>query len=374
MSARGRHVKRRPGKQEPRGSSWIWTAGFIALAVLLGVATVALVVTAGSKHVTPKKVRAPRVARTSATIEPDGPVCPLTGLPAPGGHVPSRPALAIKVDNYPAARPQSGLDHADIVFDEPVEGGVTRFVAVYQCSQAPLVGPIRSARLVDVGILEQLSKPLFIHMGGINPVLAALRSAAIVDDDLFSYGGIIQHDFGRVAPYSTYITTASGWGITPSDTTPPKPLFTYSTAVPSGSPATTVHIPFSVYSPAYWHYDASTGQYLLDYGSSPAMLTSGRQISTTNIVVQKVQIHLGPWLENNLGGYEVEATLTGSGPLEVFRNGVGVAGTWQRATLMNRTRLVASDGATIPLAPGRTWVELVPSNIAVSATGSPPAG
>jgi len=362
MSQRGKHAKNSAGR-----ATWVWTVGFVLLAVVLGVATVALVVTAGSKPVS-RKHRVRHASPTAATLQADGPNCPLTGVPASDGTVPQRPALAIKVDNYPAARPQSGLDHADIVFEEPVEGGVTRYVAVYQCSEAPLVGPIRSARLVDVGILDQLSKPLFIHMGGIDPVLQALHDAAIVDEDLFSYGNIVEHRFGRVAPYSTYVSTADAWGLDPSDAHPPEPLFTYSTEPPSGSRIVNIGIPFSSYSPDDWHYDPATGQYLLYFGSRPAMLMDGKQISTTNVVVEKVQIHLGPWLENDLGGYEVEATLTGSGPLQVFRNGVEIAGSWERATLMNRTRLVSSSGVSIPLAPGRTWVELVPSTVTVTTT------
>ena len=82
------------------------------------------------------------------------PVCPLTGLPPRDGHVPQRAALAVKVENLPEARPQWGLDHADIVFEEPVEGGITRFIAVYQCHVAPRIEPVRSGRLVDIAILE----------------------------------------------------------------------------------------------------------------------------------------------------------------------------------------------------------------------------
>jgi hypothetical protein len=234
--------KPKHARQPRRSKGWGWTLAFVVLAIVLGVATVALVVTAGSRSIAPSK---DRHSATGASGDPaSGPRCPLTGEPAPGGVVPDRPALAIKVDNYPAARPQSGLDHADIVFEEPVEGGVTRFVAVYQCDEASLVGPIRSARLVDVGILEQLSKPIFIHMGGIDPVLAALRSAAIVDDDLFSFGNIIQHPFAsRVAPYSTYISTKDAWGLDPSYTTPPMPLFSYSRSAPSGDDEPTASAP-----------------------------------------------------------------------------------------------------------------------------------
>ena len=110
--------------------------------------------------------------------------CPLTGLPAPGGAVPQRPAMAVKIDNYPAGRPQSGLDKADIVFEEPVEGGITRYAAVFQCQDVALVGPVRSARNIDIGILGQLGNPLLAHVGGINPVLANINASPIVNVDL----------------------------------------------------------------------------------------------------------------------------------------------------------------------------------------------
>ena len=92
--------------------------------------------------------------------------------------------MAVKIDNYPAGRPQSGLDKADIVFEEPVEGGITRYAAVFQCQDAALVGPVRSARNIDIGILGQLGNPLLAHVGGINPVLANIDASPIVNVDL----------------------------------------------------------------------------------------------------------------------------------------------------------------------------------------------
>ena len=107
---------------------------------------------------------------TTTTTTAPAPACPLTGVPAPNVRsVPQRPAMAVKIDNYPAGRPQSGLDKADIIFEEPVEGGITRFAAVFQCQDAALIGPVRSARNIDIGILGQLGNPLLAHVGGHQP-------------------------------------------------------------------------------------------------------------------------------------------------------------------------------------------------------------
>jgi hypothetical protein len=304
-----------------------------------------------------------------------GPTCPLTGLPAPGGQVPQRPALAFKVDNYPTARPQSGLNDADVVFEEVVEGGITRFVAVFQCQEAPLVGPIRSARAVDVPILDQLSKPLFVHAGGINPVIALVESGNLINDDVFTHASIVQHPAGRYAPYDTYASTAAAWALNPIDTTPPAPLFTYSPAAPAGTPVGTISIPFSGTNDNTWTWSPINGAWLLSISGTSANVANGTRIGVANVVVETVHVTLGPWLENSEGGLEVQSQLVGTGPLKVFRNGEEISGTWQRAALSDTTSLLAANGSTIELDPGKTWIELVPTYIPVTtaapATGTP---
>ncbi len=301
----------------------------IAVAVLVVGGGIALAVTSGGS---PKKApggAAPNIPGPSTTVASQGSLCPLTGLPAPGGSVPQRPALAVKVDNYPDARPQSGIDQADIVFDEPVEGGITRFAAVFQCQSPTLIGPIRSARAVDLQIMDQLSKPILVHVGGINPVLAMLQDGNLSDFDLRTHGAIIKNVPGRVAPYDTYISAAAGWGLESNDTTPPAALFTYSTTSPTGTPVTSIHIPFTGTNNTLWTWNASGAKWLLSYSGRPATVSTGGQISTTNIVVQTVHVTYGPWLENSEGGLEVQSQMTGSGPLMVLRDGVAITGTWK---------------------------------------------
>ncbi len=251
--------------------------------------------------------------------------CPLTGAPASDGSgVSSRPALAVKVDNYPAARPQSGLDKADIVFEEPVEGGITRYVAVFQCQQAALVGPIRSARNIDIGILGQFGHPLLVHVGGIRPVLANIGASPLVDVDLGAHPSVIQHVAGRMAPYDTYASTSALWDLEGRRSSPPTAIFSYSARLPRGTPAKTVAIPFSDSSNVVWRYDPSLGSYLRNYGSTPDILSDGHQNAAADVIVQFVHITYGPWLENSEGGLEVQATLyqSATGRAEIFRNGI----------------------------------------------------
>jgi DUF3048 family protein len=346
--------------------------GHKAATVLLTTLSVGVVLAACSSSPKPHQPAAAAKATTTTTTAPAAPTCPLTGLPVAGGaSVPQRPALAVKVDNYPTARPQSGLDKADVVFEEPVEGGITRYAAVFQCQDAASVGPVRSARNIDIGILGQLGNPIEAHVGGIQPVLANIDASPIVNVDLGNYGNIINHPAGRYAPYDTYSTTSLIWGTHPTMVTPPAPLFTYSKKTPAGTPASTMHIDFSGTSDVTWKYNSTFGVYLRYYnGTTPDLLADGTQNAAANVIVQYVHISYGPWLENSEGGLEVQADLypNASGRSEVFRGGVGIPGTWQRSTLGSPTQFLTSTGAVISMQPGQTWVELVPDTITVTTT------
>ena len=154
----GRSMRRAPAHRSAGAFSWRhpatwtmkqrWGAGIGALAVVLAGTLVALLASSGGHTKLPKQTAGPTTTPPTATTaashkrgdKPGPPVCPLTGTPAPGGKVAKRPALAFKIDNYPNPRPWSGIDKADIVFEEPVEGFITRLVAVFQSQQASLVG------------------------------------------------------------------------------------------------------------------------------------------------------------------------------------------------------------------------------------------
>ena len=330
-----------------------------------------------SGAITPKAAPKASTTTTAAASSASAALCPLTGAPVPGGGaVPQRAALAVKITNYPTGRPQSGLQKADIVFEEPVEGGITRFAAVFQCQGATLVGPIRSARNIDIGILGQLGTPLLAHVGGIDPVIANIEASPIVNIDVGAHGTVDQHPAGRVAPYDTYASTSALWGIDPSDTAVPAPIFTYSSTTPSGpgvSPVSSVAIPFSGSSTVVWRYGIKLHAFQRYYGSKPDTLSTGAQETAANVVVQFVQVTYGPWAENTEGGLEVQANLynDASGPALIFRGGQEISGTWSRSSLGQATQFVDSAGQPIDMQPGQTWVELVPNTVTVTGTPAP---
>ena len=322
--------------------------------------------------------------------------CPLTGTRAPGNVVPQRAPIAMKVDNYslgpvPAeARPQSGLDYADIIFEEQVEGAITRYAAVFQCHNAPgLVGPIRSARWTDIQMLSELGHPIFVHVGGIQPVLSLITSSALVNLDLGLNGSLESNPAGRYAPYDTYTTTQAVWAHEKQLTTPPSPVFTYSTKVPNGQAVTQIHLDWSDTSDIYWRWDVATGTWLRYYnvGSpsapliKPDVLSDGVQNQAQDVIVQDVNITYGPWVENSGGGLEVESHIIGnSGKAYVFRNGTMITGTWVSGSASSPTKFLDSAGKVIALEPGRTWVEIYPAGApqvvtpAVSTTTTTAAG
>ncbi|NNN21873.1 MAG: DUF3048 domain-containing protein [Acidimicrobiales bacterium] len=313
----------------------------------------------------------PTVLKVSPTTEkPTSTVpvvaCPLTGLQAPKNAVPSRPAIAIKVDNYPNARPQSGLNNADIVFEEPVEGFITRYVAVFQCQSPPQVGPVRSARLIDVGILDELSKPIFIHVGGIDPVVSAVYQANDIEDNLFTHSQLQQNPPGRYAPYDTYVVPSQIWQLNSSDTLPPAPIFNYAFATPTGQKVSSVNIDYSPTNNGTWTWNGNS--WVLSYQGATQLDASGTPINAANIVVERESVTFGPWVENAQGGLEVVAFQTGTGKASVFRNGIEVDGTWSRPSLNGAPILTDSNGNQIPLNPGRTWVEIVPDQVSITVS------
>ncbi|MDA8393084.1 MAG: DUF3048 domain-containing protein [Actinomycetota bacterium] len=274
--------------------------------------------------------------------------------------------MAIKVENLPQARPQSGIQAADLVFEEPVEAGITRFVVVYQCAGSSHVEPVRSARLIDPLILGQLGRVIFGFAGGIGPTLNAVRAANVFDADFTRYPLLYLRDPYRYPPHNLYVSTYGLWQLDPADRTPPRPLFSYSARPLPGAPANVAHVPFSSYSDVYWRYNRTTGTYDRYYGSQPALSASGTPISAANVVIQKAQESVTPYVEDANGVHEVMLALVGSGPVTVLRNGVAITGTWRRASISSRTRFYDHSGKLIGLAPGKTWIELVPSTVPVT--------
>jgi hypothetical protein len=302
---------------------------------------------------------------------PAPPVCPLTGVEAPRATVPHRPALAIKVENAPEARPQAGLNDADVVVEEPVEGGYTRFIAIFHCGTSDRVGPVRSGRTTDPAYLSQFGEPLFGYSGAAPGVTRGVQRSELIDLNYSVATDAYARDPARIAPHNLYTTTVALWKAGRGSGTTPGRVFTYAERWNStAKKVSTVHLPFSSVSDVVWTWSRADHAWLRFHGDQAHQLDGGSQVSATNVVIQVVDVSTGRIIDA-AGNPSPIVKLTGSGRAYVLRDGRVIKGRWERDSLDDLTRFVTKDGTEIALAPGRTWVELLPSTIEVGTVRSP---
>jgi hypothetical protein len=253
-----------------------------------------------------------------------------------------RPALIVKIDNGVNSHPQTGLNQADIVYEEIVEG-VTRFAAVFNSMDSNPVGNIRSGRTQDVMLFASFNDPIFAYSGGNETVNAALAATGWT---LLTQGnGMFRVDGRGGAPYNLYGNTADFFAQA-GDAGLAVPQFRY--GQPTGTPVTSIDLSIGGVS-VNWAWDATVGLFMRSENGRPHELTDGRA-STNNVVVLFVPYGTGP-----AGG--PEAQTIGTGDVVVYSTGRKVAGTWRRENPEDPFTLEVN-GQPILLQPGRTWVEL----------------
>lgn len=285
--------------------------------------------------------------------------CPLTEV-AVSGTVPDRPALAVKVENLADARPQAGLNDADIVYEEPVEGGITRFIAVYQCNDARRIGPIRSARLVDADILRQFGAPLFAFAGGVPAVVGAVQETGAVSIPYTTSSDFFEEDPNRSEPHHVFSSTSVLYR--GSESAPPEAVFSFDEDRPTSEKrARLAHLDFSPFANVFWRFSPKNRVWLRSHDEEPHVLEDGSQVSAVNVIVQVVEVRPSEILDA-AGNPSPEIDAVGSGKAFVLRNGRVIGGRWVREGRDDLTEFLDEGGDKIPLAPGRTWVELFPSD------------
>jgi hypothetical protein len=275
---------------------------------------------------------------------------PLTGVPI-GGNVSytPRPAMVVKIDNVGAGRNQAGLNQADIVYEEIVEGRATRFAALFNSMDSNPVGPIRSGRTQDINLLANLNDPVYVWSGGNAAVSNALQQTGWM---LLGQGaeGMFRNE--RPGPHDLFADMNALWQQA-GDSGNAVPIFEYLApgAAQAGTPVTFAEMMVGSYQ-VRWDWDAGQGLFLRSQLGGPHQLTDG-QASANNVIVLVV-----PYGQSPADHRSPEAQTIGSGPAVVYSNGRKIAGTWTRVNPEDPWTL-ESGGETIQLAPGRTWVELV---------------
>lgn len=320
----------------------------------------------------PEEEATPQATETPSP-EPEPVFAPLTAVPMSDEDEVDRPVLAVKIDNAGPARPQEGLNDADVVFEEIVEGGSTRFLALFHSADPGRVGPIRSGRDVDADLLTPY-RPLLVMSGAAEPTLAVLRRAGLEFREE-GFPPTFTRDDSRQRPHNLFVALGDMWEVAREAELPPAERgWRFSQDVPSGERVDAARMAFSPSAPVAWLWDADAGQWLREQGGAPHE-TDGGQVGAANVVVLEVPVARG-------GGVDVTGAATqhieviGEGSAQVLRDGRLVEGRWRKASAEAHFEFVTETGAVIPLAPGRTWVELLPRGAAVSfdrpaATASP---
>lgn len=291
------------------------------------------------------------------------PICPLTGEDPPKGVSLARPAVALKIENSPDARPQSGLDQADIVYEEIVEGGVTRFMAIYHCHDVAEGGPVRSARFDDPKIAKPFTR--ILAFSGANGIVEAeLKKQKLVSIDEKNSQGALY----RVPPGSTDIHSVFGNTLKlrrlgakrVKKLEPPESSFLeFGDAPGGGKPTKTVTLNFNPNNAITWRWQGDKWMRFEDGVSFDA--AGGKQIGTRNLLVQEVDVSDSNKITDVAGNPSPEITLDGKGRAFLFRGGEVVTGTWE-AGKDGVPSFETKKGDPFTFEVGSTWIELIPSN------------
>jgi hypothetical protein len=280
---------------------------------------------------------------------------PFTGEPvtSPG------PVLAVKIDNIVHARPQTGLNAADIVYVLPVEGGLSRFLAVYSSHLPPVIGPVRSAREDDLEALRQFGTPAFAYSGATPHLLPFVHRAPIID----LYAGLPKpaaayfRGGSRPAPYNLYARPATLLAAARGASTAHDIGFRFGPA-PAAAPGKPTASFDAGYSAAAFTFTWSAAQarWLIAMDATPARDTAGGQLGAPTIVIQYTTVRTSRFLE--YGAPPPYAQTVGHGAAVVLRGGAAYAVSWSRPDASAGTTFTTAAGERMTFANGPVWILL----------------
>lgn len=284
---------------------------------------------------------------------------PLTGLPS-NEAITNRP-LAVMINNAPAARPQSGLSSADIILEVLAEGGITRFIAIFQSEGgAETVGPVRSIRPYLIQLGESYDGVL-VHAGGSPEAYSILQRQQKQHMDEISNGGpYFWRSSDRKAPHNLYTSVdklREGADIKGYSHDSVSPVYTYNEEGSTSSGETAkqfeIHYLLNSYNVTY-DYDEVSGRYMrLVNGKADQDMDNGEQLGAANIIVagadHKVLDDVG----------RLSVNLEQGGEAMLFQKGKMIRGQWEKKQ-GDIIRFV-QDGSEVALVPGKTFISIVPN-------------
>ncbi|RZT58290.1 DUF3048 family protein [Microcella alkaliphila] len=285
-------------------------------------------------------------------------LAPLTGAIIEPGSL-DRPVLSAKIDNAPLARPQVGLDRADVVHVELVEGGSIRYAASWHSDLPDEVGPVRSVRPMDPDIVSPFGG--ILAYSGAQPQFIAAMLDTPVRNVIFDRGDdsdLVYRGLPRPSPHNVVARAAQLVDRYATDA-PPRQQFAFAdrvenaTAVRDGVPASAFSLRYGQVGQSVWEWSEADARWLRSQGAQPDVALSGARLSATNVIVLRVIVDFGPGVPQTL-----LAGQSGSG--FVATGGKTVPITWSKAGMADSYRLLDDHGVAVRLAPGTTWIELVP--------------
>lgn len=313
----------------------------LAVVIALVVAVILGVVVWSSRSAPP-----PAAAHAApAAAAPAAQVSPLTGRPGDAGSA----VLAVKVDNSPQGRPWTGVDAADVVYVEPVEGGVTRLLAVFASHLPPAVGPVRSFRESDIDVLSAYGRPALGFSGNAPELDRMVASSPVIPVSAESVAGAYHRGRGE-APHNLYADPRALLAAAHDVAAPRSIGFRFGAAPPGGRPAADVVETIGSTKVAV---HAADGRYTVAFDGAPTVTAGG----PATVVVQRVPIRTSA-IHDVVGAPSPTAVTLGRGPVDVLRDGRRWTGTWSRPTAADPTTFTGPGGAPLTFAPGPVWVLL----------------
>ncbi len=310
-----------------------------------------------------------KAQETTTTAAPKIPA-PLSGLPVDPAAA-ARPAISVKVDNSPDGRPQAGLEKADLIYEEKVEGGVTRFISVFQSQDSELVGPIRSLRTTDRSVISAFGG-VFAFSDGVAFTLNRLKGAPVITVTERNDPAAFINPKGKRRPYATFATTArlrKEAGGTPKAPPAAFPFLLEGEAfAPSGAiPASKASIDYGGRTVGSFTWDPATGRWQRSTNGSPHLLADGTRLTFANVIIQKVP-YRGVGYNDSSKTPVDEAVLVGSGDAIVLAGGKQVKAKWSKPSNEAMTVFTDATGTPIKLIAGPTMVALAPNSAPVTVS------
>lgn len=293
---------------------------------------------------------------------------PLTGQAADSPATVTRQAITVKIENSPASRPQGGLDRADIVYEAVVEGGQTRFLAVFHSTDADQVGPVRSVRPTDPAIVDPFGG-VVAYSGGIPRFVEAMKATGLTNFDETTAGDAFRRRRDKSAPHNLYTSTGSLYGKASNSAAPPKFaefLPPGQAFAPAGSaPVAGFSLAIGSSTRADFAWDPASSTWKRSTNGAAHNAENGGQLAPNTVIVQFVPYE-GTGEVDTTGAQVSEAKVLGSGDATIFASGVMVKARWSKPNGQAMTTWTDLAGAPLQLPAGRTWVELPATGAALT--------